>query len=182
MLGLEKLKTDLKGKIGQKVKLVVHTEVRDSELGNMNPHTEPRSSDSEIWIVFLGIYGLGENPLYIHGRDENGKDKLFRNSLDIWGDEDTGNATHEGRTTLRRLDNIDIKSWFERWIFSEDKSEFKKRVKAAEPDEKYLAERILKGEPDYYPVGMSPHYSPCYSIFDEPKFVEKVLAYLEKIV
>ena len=180
---MEKLEEDLKGKINQEVRILIHTEIRDSQLGNMSPFAEPRKGDSEIRIIFLGIYGIGKAPLYIHGRDENGKNKLLRNSFNVWVDENSGNPVHEDETILQRLNDIDIRPWFKKLISLKDELKFIERVRIADPDKEYLAEKILKGEPDYYPA-RTPCYFHCYSIFndDEFKFTEKVLAHLEKIV
>lgn len=182
MLQQEKLKW-LKEKIGQKVKLRIRTEWTDEDLGNMNPLGNAQTNDEEILIIFLGVYGVDGQLLYIYGKDPvTGKDKLFRNSLNIWVNEDTGNPTHEDRTTLQKLNDVDIEGWFSKTIYLDGESRLEERIKAVEPGEKYLAERIVRGEPDYWPVGSSPHYSPSYSIFDEPKFINKVLTYLERII
>jgi len=180
---VEKLVAALKEKVGQKVKLAVRLEVRDESLGNMGADSEPRISGSEIEIVFLGVYGLGQAPMYIHGIDEKGKATIFRNSHDVWVDENTSCSTHQDSTTLTRLDDVDIDSWFKGgYIYGTEEMAFIGKVSAAEPGEKYLAEKILNGQPDYRPVGNTPRYCPNYFMFDDPKFVEKAIAYLDRIV
>ena len=178
----QKLIAALKEKVGRKVKLLVQLEVRDKELGNMGADGGLRVSGSEIEIKLLGVYGLGQRPLYVHGVEMDGRLKIFRNNTDAWVDEDTGNPTHHDCTTLRRIDDIDIGVWFEDGTLLADEHEFIAKVKAAEPDNKYLAARILNGQPDYRPAGSSPRYYPSYFMFEDPKFVEKAIACLDKIV
>jgi len=178
----QKLIAALKEKVGRKVRLLVQLEVRDKELGNMGADGGPRVSGSEIEIKLLGVYGLGSQPLYIHGVDTDGKAKIFRNNSDAWVEEETGNPTHHDCTTLLRVDDIDISTWFANGTLLANEHAFIAKVKAAEPDNKYLAERILNGQPDYRPAGSSPRYYPSYCMFEDSKFVEKAIAYLDKIV
>lgn len=180
---VQKLIAALKEKIGKKVKLLVRLEVRDKELGNMGGYDDPRISGSEIEIEFLGVYGLGQNPLYIHGMDDKGKINVFRNASDVWVDENTSCSTHEDSTALIRIDDIDIDPWFkDRYVYGMEEMMFVGKVSAAEPGEKYLAEKILKGQPDYRPPCNMPHYCPHLFMLDDPKFVEMTIKHLDRIV
>lgn len=178
----QKLIAALKAKVGKKVKLFVRLEVRDKELGNMGADGEPRVSGSKIEITFLGVYGIGSRPLYIHGVEADGKEKIFRCDSDVWLDEDTGNTTHQDCTTLEKLDDIDISRWFATGSLPTDEQAFVAKVRAADPDNKYLAERILTGQPDYRPPTNSPRYCPSYFMFENPAFVQHALRHLERIV
>lgn len=179
-LGLKKDSLEkLRSKIGQKVKLVAHTETRDSCLGNMNSISEPKKTDSEISITLLGIYGIDQEPIYIHGMNENGQALLFRNNINMWADENSGNPTHEDSTALIRVDEIDIEALFKNsLILLQNETNFKTKVQTAEPGEKYLAEKIIKGAPDYHGF----YWTSFYCRFDDPKFIEKALTYLERII
>lgn len=173
---IENLKNLLKEKVDHEVKLLLHVEIRDEELGNMNPHiTAPRVLDEEYQINFLGVYGINEKPIYIYGRHES-EDKLYRNSSNIWVGE-TGNPNHEDSATLIKLDNINVKKWFSDGNLL-DYSELQKKIKAEEPNEEYLAKEILEGILHYQP-GI---YNVSFSILTNPKFIDNVLKYLERIV
>lgn len=200
--GFNTIKKRLSEMIGTDVKVVLYTELRDYTLGNMNLG-DPSELTTEYMINFLGVYGLGKRPLYAHGKNtKDGKDMLFRNNLDIWLDENTGNPTHEEHTQLISLGEIDVRQWFSRYTSLEDESALYRRIKDAEPKEevlsswtedvyilkirrkdaelkeKTLAKKILEGRPFYIP-GV---WNPSLAVFDETRFISKVITYLDKIV
>lgn len=173
----ERLKKSLKRKLNKEVKLSVRTETRADELGNMMSHGEPHVRNDVYQIIFLGVYGVNGQPLYIHSINlSDNKDTLWRNNADIWIDENTGITTMESVAKLMKLGNTSIEQWLSQGIIND--SEFKKRVTAAEPEAKYLAKEILEGKLHYRPRT----WIPSMSVFDEPEFLEKVFKHLDRVI
>lgn len=135
--------------------------------------------ETHFSFFLFGVYGIDKQMIYIHGKElEDNRNKLFRNSLDIWIDENNGNSTHESKTTLIKLDYIEIKELFSGHLVSpEIKSKMIRKI-GNKPNVKYITEEILEGR-IYIGSGF---YSTPQSMFDNTKFIEKVLTYLEKII
>jgi len=180
---VEKLVAALKAKVGQKIKLAMHNTVRDDSFGG-GGLCPPRHEDSEEVIIFLGVYGLGQQPLYIHGVDDKGKAVIFRNDTGIVFDEDIGRLTQMRHTDITNLDDVEIGQWFRNGVDRYDKQAlaFIKKMEALVPKESYLAEKLLEGKIDYHPPSGRPYYYPSDFKLVDPGFVEKALAHLDRIV
>lgn len=167
----------LRGIIGKQTIVVMHSTV---DTGECIP--EVKESDWEYPIILCGIFGVGKMPIYIHGKDADGKNILLRNNSSIMAEESTGIIYYRRENELTKLGDIDIKNWFgNSRLTLDEKSEFEKKLLRSRPDDKHLAIKLLNGQPTYYPSS-SPRIDPSYSFFDNWDFIKNVLAHLEKIV
>ncbi|MFA5878540.1 MAG: hypothetical protein WC845_04200 [Candidatus Staskawiczbacteria bacterium] len=170
----------LKSMIGRKVNLLVHSSAEDLTGGSES--SKPVEKTEKVRITFLGIYGVGDTPVYIHGIDQGGNERLFRNCINVCSSEDTGNPNYRGQTTVRRICFIKVGPWFNSLPSINALNAFERRVQSKEPDERYLAEKIFLGQIYYRPPGSGLHYSPCYPVFNDTRFIAQVLAYMDRII
>jgi hypothetical protein len=179
----------LKEKVGREAVLTLMTSTRSEELGNMNAHSDPYVAKESIPIVFLGMFGFAEphgytwkRPMYIHAR-KDGKEALYRNNLNVWVEEESGNPTYDWRAEMLSLDDMDIRAVLSESPLNEDEKTLMWRIdadldNASEETVSDLANSLIKGVPGY---GLCP-CNPSYSYFDNPQFVGMIVKYFDRIV
>jgi len=163
----------LKKKLGQKVLLKRRVTV---DIGGSIP--DPKVHYEEETVVFLGIYGLNHDPIYLHVKSEDGNEAVLLTKIhpcsiydsDIWCD------AYRRNTEFTNLDNIDIEKYFDDPHYWSGQNILAKKMEAMEPNKNI--ERIAKEIID----GIQSDTSSSNSRFQSPEFIKTVLRYLEKIV
>lgn len=164
----------LKEKVGKVVKISSHSQSTSLDANTLGVKVPGYSH--EFNVTLLNIYGIGASPVYLHYKDENGKEWLCANASNHGMDEDRGICVFESRDWLKSIDEIDIEKWIKSYKPTERKAEIKENIYKNEKDGYCVANRIFNGSLCKYPGSHQ-----CF-LFDEPYFIKDVITYFDKIV